>query len=338
MNRYLLVLAILLVVTFNLLAIPYAVLGNINIPDAYVLPNKMMEFSLSNYFVLEGTNFSGLVDENESTDPDSYNLAFSASIGLFDRFELGLVATNYEIYYGNFKAKLFTETEKFPSISMGLENLFSKVQNSDDPVITEYDFTDPEDYIKNSFYVVMSKSALLLTEVPSLEHVETTFHFGIGNRRFKGQRSIVKDLNGMFGGLDIKPSQYVSFNGEIDGHNLNLGINGYYKNFTIRACVYRLEDMFKEEDNAYYGQKFALGIKYTLDRFSEVKASDKHRPSYQPASPRVRQRTIAGSVEDREGIESSEEVNPLLEELRMIRERRKQAEKELEEIRKLLKE
>jgi len=31
-------------------------------------------------------------------------------------------------------------------------------------------------------------------------------------------------------------------------------------------------------------------------------------------------------------------VNPLLEELRMIRERRKQAEKELEEIRKLLKE
>jgi hypothetical protein len=324
----------------NVFAIPYAVLGNINIPDAYVLPNKMMEFSLTNYFVLEGTNYKEMAESGSQLagGADGYNLSFSASVGLFDRFELGFVATNYKLYFGNFKVKLFTESEKFPSIALGLENLFSKVQNSEEKIITNYDFTDPEDYIKNSFYVVMSKSLLLLSEVPALEHVETTFHLGVGNRRFKGQRSIVKDLNGLFGGMDIKPSQYLSFNGEIDGHNLNLGINVYYKNFTVRTCVYRLEDMFKDKDNAYYGQKFALGIKYTLDKFSEIKASDKERPGYQPASPRVKQRTIAGSLADTEAVESSGEVNPLLEELRLIRERRKQAEKELEEIRKLLKE
>jgi hypothetical protein len=333
------VLFILLLITMSgaLFAIPYAVLGNINIPDAYILPNKMMEFSLTNYFILAGTSFKE-AQEGVVGGADGYNLSFSASVGLFDRFELGFVATNYKLYFGNFKVKLFTETEKVPSIALGLENLFSKVQNSEEATINIYDFTDPEDYIKNSFYVVLSKSVLLLSEVPVFEHLETTFHLGVGNRRFKGHRSIVKDLNGLFGGIDLKPSQYVSFNGEIDGHNLNLGINAYYKNFTVRTCVYRLEDMFKNKDNAYYGQKFALGIKYTLDKFSEVKASDKERPGYQPASPRVKQRTIAGSLADTEAVESSGEVNPLLEELRLIRERRKQAEKELEEIRKLLKE
>ncbi len=333
-------LLMVLVFSANLISIPYAVLGNINIPDAYVLPNKMMEFSFTNYFVLAGTSYAEMAQDGADAigGADGYNLSFSASVGLFDRFELGFVATNYDLYFGNAKVKLFTESEKFPSISLGMENLFSNVSNSEESIITGHDFTDPEDYIKNSFYAVMSKSVLLLSEVPMFEHMETTFHFGIGNRRFKGQRSKVKDLNGMFGGIDIKPSQYVSVNGEIDGHNLNLGVNVYYKNFTVRTSVYRLEDMFKDKDNPYYGQKFALGIKYTLDKFSEVKAADKQRPGYQPASPRVRQRTIAGSISETESIESSGEVNPLLEELRMIRERRKQAEKELEEIRKLLKE
>ena len=334
-------LFLLLVLALSLFSIPYGVLGNINMPDAYVLPSKMIEFSYTNYFVLEGTNYSELSDSAEDAigGASGYDLAFAISAGLFDRVELGFVATNYDMMFGNIKVKLFSETEKFPSIAIGMENLFSKVSNTEDKIIDDYEFTDPEDYIKNSPYLALSKSTLLLTEIPNLENLETTFHFGIGARRFQGQRSKVKDLHGAFGGFDLKPSQYFSFNAEIDSQNLNLGLNFYYKNFTARACVYRLEDFFKDKDNAYYGQKIALSIKYTLDKFSEVKASDKDRPAFQPTSPRVKKRTIrTNTFSEAENVDTAEEANPLLEELRLIRERRKQAEKELEEIRKLLKE
>ncbi|MCD4817099.1 MAG: hypothetical protein K8S23_00230 [Candidatus Cloacimonetes bacterium] len=347
MNKHFLIV-VLSLFTLSLFSIPYGVLGNINMPDAYILPSKMVEVSLTNYFVINGTNFSDMAANAEAQTSDltggaeNYNLAFSASVGLFDRLELGLVATNYDMMYGNIKLKLYSETEKFPAISVGMENLFSKVANSDSAIIInkDYNFTDPEDYIKNSPYIAMSKSTLLLTEVPYFEHLETTFHFGIGARRFQGQRSKVRNLHGAFGGIDLKPSKYISINGEIDSQNLNLGMNLYYKNFTIRACVYRLEDFFKEKDDVYYGNKFALGIKYTLDKYSEVKAADKDRSTYQPtASPRVKsKRRIAQGFTEAQDAGGVQEANPLLEELRLIRERRKQAEKELEEIRKLLKE
>ena len=255
-------------------------------------------------------------------------------MGLFDKVEVGIVATSKDLIYGNAKLKLYSETEKFPSIAIGLENIFSKVKDTDEPYIAGYDFTDPRDYIKNSPYIVGSKSTLLLTDIPYFEHLETTIHLGVGSRRFEGKRSKVKDLHGFFGGIDLKPNKYVSFNGEIDSQNLNMGVNVYYKNFTIRACVYRLEDFFKDKDSGNYGQKFAIGIKYTLDTFSDIKASQKD--GYLKSTVPPKERTMTRTLPETPSVDY--DSNPLLEELRLIRERRKQAEKELEEIRKLLQE
>ena len=92
MQRIFVVLVILLAVS-SVMAIPYAVLGNINMPDAYVLPSKMMEVSFTNYFVAAG-NITQTVDNVESTYSDSvklYNYGLSASVGLFDKIELGIV-------------------------------------------------------------------------------------------------------------------------------------------------------------------------------------------------------------------------------------------------------
>jgi len=135
MNKLFLI-AVISLFTLSLFSIPYGVLGNINMPDAYILPSKMVEVSLTNYFVINGTNFSDFAANAEAQAGDqledltggaeNYNLAFSASVGLFDRLELGLVATNYDMIYGNVKLKLYSETEKFPAISVGMENLFSK--------------------------------------------------------------------------------------------------------------------------------------------------------------------------------------------------------------------
>lgn len=341
MNKLIIIFIALMAIT-SLCAIPYAVLGNINMPDAYVLPNKMIEISYTNYIIADGQILEEPGGDYESIEADPYNFSVSMSVGLLDRLEVGLVAAKEEedIMYGNLKLNLYNETEKFPAVSIGIENLFSDVQMRDDDELymVGTGFSDPQDYIKNSPYISASKSTLLLSDVPYFEHLETTIHFGMGLRRFEGLRETVKQLHGFFGGVDLKPSKYVSFNGEVDSQNLNLGINLYYKNFTVRSCIYRLEDMFKENDNDQYGQKFAVGIKYTLDSFSEVKAADKNKSFQYNVSPKVKKRSLSKSLSEAEAAESTEETNPLLEELRLIRERRKQAEKELEEIRKLLQE
>ena len=333
MNKILLILIGVLIAS-TALAIPYAVLGNINVPDAYILPNKMVEFSLVNYFVGDGT-LRGVSDSLAS--PDSYDPAFAISYGFKDRAELGFVLSKHKIYYGNLKIKILSESEKIPQISFGVENIGSIVDNFETPYPTkEYEFTDPRDYIKNSPYFVISKSALLLTGIPQLKNVESTVHFGIGTRRFKGTRKIVKNFSGMFGGIDFKPSRNVSFNLEFDSQNLNLGGNLYYKNFTFRGCIYRLEDFLKKKDDPNHGEKYALSIKYTLDTFSDIKASQREGVGTVTVPPV--QRKIVKTLPQTQTQQQTYETNPLLEELRQIRERRKQAEKELEEIRKLLQE
>ena len=338
MQRIFVVLVILLAVS-SLMAIPYAVLGNINMPDAYVLPSKMMEVSFTNYFVAAG-NVMQTADSLGSMYSESklYNYGLSASVGLFDKIELGIVYGNLNgatLIYGNAKLRLYSETEKFPSIAVGLENIFSDMDNTDDPYPSS-DFTDPRDYIKNSPYIVGSKSTLLLTDIPYFEHLETTLHFGIGGGRFIGRRSKVKDLHGAFGGVDLKPNKYVSLNAEIDSQNLNVGLNVYYKKLTVRACVYRLEDYFKAKESDNYGQKFAIGLKYTIDKYSEVKASDKDKAFHFNVTPKVKKKSLGTLISEDNNIQNTDTTNPLLEELKLIRERRQQAEKELEEIKKLL--
>ena len=332
MNKFLAILVGLIIFTTSF-AIPYAVLGNINVPDAYILPSKMVELSFVNFLISDGTVYGTLGQANPE-EAENYEFAAAVSFGLMNRFELGLVLSGMDVYYGNAKVKVLSESEKIPQIAFGVENIGSKVENFEERVSYKYDFTDPRDYIKNSPYFVISKSALLLTGIPQLKNLESTVHFGIGTRRFKGTRDIVKNFSGMFGGIDIKPSRHLSFNVEFDSQNLNLGANIYYQNFTFRGCIYRLEDFFKEKDNAYYGQKFAIGIKYTLDTFSDIKASQKD--GYLKSTVPPKERTMTRTLPETPSVDY--DSNPLLEELRLIRERRKQAEKELEEIRKLLQE
>ena len=334
MNKILLVIISILLCS-SVFAIPYAVLGNINVPDAYILPAKMVEFSLVNYIVSDGTVY-GTATQADPRNADGYDYAGAISYGFINRAELGLVFSGHENIFGNLKIKLLTESEKIPQISFGVENIGSKVENFDEAYSYNYDFTDPRDYIKNSPYIALSKSALLLTSIPQFKNLESTVHFGIGTRRFKGTRSITKNFSGAFGGIDLKPTRNISFNLEFDSQNLNLGANIYYKNFTVRGCIYRLEDLFKDNKSANYGQKFAIGIKYTMDTFSDLKTSQKDGYLKSSVPPPAPNRKITKTLPETQTIEY--DSNPLLEELKQIRERRKQAEKELEEIRRLLQE
>ena len=326
-KRVLLLVAILILCNIALFSMPYSALGNINIPDAYVLPHLMMDVSYINYFVVDG-----VVPSLEGEDYNDYDLGASLRFGLFDRGELGIIYTNTAGIMGNLKFRLINETETLPAISFGMLNLFSNVNDMDKVELAEeHEFTDPVDYISNSPFLVISKSLVIITGIPVMDYLETSFHFGMGQRRFQGKGEVVKDFAGVFWGMDIKPSRYWGFDLEWDSQNINFGLNGFYKNFTLRAGMYEMEDFFGIKDE-YSSKKYALNIKYTIDKFSELKASEKRKKTV-ATQHRAMQKVTPKNEETYD-----EDSNPLHEELEQIRQRRKQAEKELEEIRKLLQE
>jgi len=306
-------------------------MGNINIPDAYVLPHLMADISYINYFISDGVVFQE--DVSEPLREGMYDFAVSTRVGLFDRGELGIVYTSTAGVFGNLKLRLINETETLPALSFGMTNLFSSVSDYEKNELADlgYEFTDPQDYISNSPFLVVSKSLVIITGMPIMDYLETSFHFGMGQRRFQGKGETVKDFAGVFWGMDIKPSRYWGFDLEWDSQNINVGLNAFYKNFTLRAGMYEFEDFLGiKGDNS--SKKYAVNIKYTLDRFSELKASEKRKKTV------ATQQRAMKKVSPENEETYSEDSNPLHEELEQIRERRKQAEKELEEIRKLLQE
>jgi len=320
-----------------LLAIPYTSLGNINIPDAYTLPHLMSEVSFTNYVVQD---YPAYGDEDYH-----YNLAGAINFGLFNRGEIGIVAGNNNLIYANLKARIINETESIPAIAFGIDNAFSRMGDFDGG-LPEADLADAGDYIKNSPYFVISKSVLFLTNFGFMPELEAVFHFGMGKRKFEGKGETVKHASGMFLGSDLRFSQYVGANFEFDSQNLNLGVNAYFKNITVRAGLFELEDYFgiKNNDDLPYdtsGNKFAINVKYTIDNFSSVKAGNKdsyQRDIAQTGKPKKQQAASLPDYLDATDEATDDNEDALLNELRKITERRKEAEKELEEIRKLLQE
>ena len=308
-------------------AMPYSTMGNINIPEAYILPHKMVDLSFTNYFI-----GGGVIEGDLGTIKDNlFDVSGSVRFGLFDRAEVGIVYTSTAGVFGNLKVRIINETEKLPVISFGITNLFSSVGDFKQKDANDVEYTDRQDYISNSPFLVISKSLVIITGVPMMDYLETSFHFGMGTRRFMGKGEIVQDFGGIFAGMDVKPSRFWGFDLEWDSQNVNLGLNGFYKNFTLRAGMYELEDFFNvKDDNS--SNKYAINLKYTLDTFSDLKASEKRKKTTN-VQQRAKQRVTPTGEETYD-----EDSNPLRDELEQIRQRRKQAEKELEEIRKLLQE
>lgn len=307
----------MLILSTTLLAIPYTASGNVNVPDAYCLPHLMMEFSYVNYFT-NGGNYPG------ATKPyEQYDYAGVYRIGLFNRADLGLVYTSTAGFYANLKVKVIDESDIFPGFAIGCLNMFSEVKDSGDKYVSaKYKYPDALNYARFSPFGVISKSVIMVTGMNSMQYLESTFHLGLGARRFRGRGQYNSYATGIILGMELKPAKWLSFGGEIDGQDGNLYMNLYIKNLTLSAGIFHFEDLISKS----LGDKFAINLTYTMDSLSEIKASDKKRKV--PISSYLNYRTYGGQPEG-ESLES---------ELERIRQRREQAEKELEEIRKLLQE
>jgi hypothetical protein len=292
-------------------AVPYTCLGGMKVPSAYIVPDKTIEFGLTNY----------MAPPNDVDSPE-YDFAVNINGGLFNWASVGFVYTGNSITVMNFKARIIEQTETLPAIAIGLDNFMSD-QKEDGP--KEYDVPDSDDYDANSFYFVMSKRSTL-RGLPFVPFLQTDVHIGFGNGRFKGNTELSQQLSGVFFGMEFRPSNLYSVIAEMDGYNLNLGLHVHYKNYDFRLGAYRFEENYKRDP------KIAFNILYKFDKFTSSKDKKKYN--------RVDRKTIKApgttTVIQSNTNNQQQQENPLLQELREVRKQREETAKELDEIKKFL--
>lgn len=286
-------------------AFPFANYGNVRVPDASVLPHLMAQISLNNYMYPE---------HNERSDDYAYNWAAAVNFGLFNYGEIGFVVSGDEIYYGHIKGRLIRETLTLPDITIGIDNLFSEVPTKH-PFKDHGDIVDAGAYRRNSVYLAISKTTLF-GGIPQLGDIPTRVTIGAGTHRFQGTVKMSEQFAGVFGALQFEPFRNFNFITEIDGHNFNTGLKYNINNFAARVDLYRIEEWNRRDP------KFGLTLSYTFDQYVSPEDKAGFVP-YRAVDPELR------------GVRSTME-GTAVDELQRIRRQRERAERELEEIRRLL--
>lgn len=358
MRRIILSVIVLAALAGTLQAAPFQTLGLLRTPDAYVLPHKAAELVLVGYY--RNVERPSYVDQDKAEGFFPYGMI---GVGLLDRVELGFFGGD-DIYFMNAKVKLIQETEKFPQISIGMDNIFSTVNHSraqdytpaTNPDVSWAAHPDKTDYEYYSPYVVASKQAVF-------GGVSWMFNLGVGSNRFTGQVPRSRWFSGTFASIEISPFRDFALQGEFDGKDFNAGVKYSFDNFTVKLCGEAVEDLAKEsEGNDYQNNtRIAIGVSYLFDKYAESQRRPDIRPIVRTTdldnttvvtNGEVPVTTQTGTevaittpgtttpqlVETSAYKELSPEAKELLAELRSLREERQKAQKALEDLRKWLQE
>ncbi|MCB5230201.1 MAG: hypothetical protein WCX83_02965 [Candidatus Cloacimonas sp.] len=304
MKRSLFVCLMLIGIIGSMFAFPFGNYGNIRVPDAYVIPHLMGEITLDNYIYPEN---------NRSDDDFAYNWAGSINVGLLGHGEVGLVGTGDKVYLGNLKLRLVGETNALPDIAIGIDNLFSKVGERK---IGRKDMIDAGNYRRNSVYFAVSKT-IFMSGLPAIGDLPLRATIGAGSHRFNGTVKLSRQFGGLFGALQVEPVDNFAIITEVDGHNLNAGFGYTYANFSTRLYLYKIEEWNRRDP------KFGLSFSYLIDQFAT-----EGKRSYKP--------TRSAGTGYNQGYDYYNDGS--FDELQRIRYQRQRAEREIEEIKRLLEE
>lgn len=320
MKKYV-VFSILVSVLCILQAIPIGNLGNIRVPNAYVMPGNMVTVSHVNYF---SANDWHSPNYNNITYLQSHKYQYTwdgmINVGIMNRGELGFVAAEHGVYCGNAKLKILEETVRLPAITIGADNLFSKVPKEAPNAARWENIVEPCMYERNSLYAAITKSSVV-RGLGFINYLETIITIGAGTNRFRGQNELSHKIDGVFVGLEVKPTPMWSVIAEMDGFNLNAAGKITYKNFSGQLTMMELEQ--------FQSLRFGMNVGYTFDKYVTTKRPNVLFGLEGGQQEFAGRRTVTKPEEIKQG-------NELLDELRLIREKREQAEKELGEIKKIL--
>lgn len=329
-EKILIVMSMLLCIN-ALVAVPFGTLGNIDVPDGFVMPANQISVNFASYL-----RDDQAIGSTNAADYE-YNYVIQAKYGLFDRAELGFVYTGDEVFYANFKYQLVQESFEYPGITLGVDNLFSKVGTD----ATDYDDDNYDDwkdipqastYEKNSFYVAATKS-WALRDVKFLGDMQLYVTLGLGTNRFAGQRDLAQDFNGLFGTIEYYPTALFPKNNfsvfaEQSGHAINLGAKYNWNNLALQYSVIEIEEFIKEnQDNL----KMAFNIQYSITRWADSKTTKRGVFEANPDRVRTQRQNLDAGGNTGTG-------GNILEQIRALREAELKRQSELDDLFKELEE
>ena len=235
----------------------------------------------------------------------------SVSIGLYDWAEVGFSAET-ELQFGGFaKVRINHESARLPALAIGVQNLGSE----DD--ISEYgqDFYYAEGQA-NSYYVVASKS------VDIWSNVDVFVHFGMGSGRFRGYETDNSPFAGLFGGAEAWLSDDFRVSIEEDGNDTNIGASfRVNSNLLMHLALNEVEAGFHWQDDRTSPDpkvhpKLSFGMNYLFDFL---------RPPLSRKEAKIRDIHV-----------QQQENRLLMEELEILRQRRRDAEAKIDAYRNAL--
>ncbi|MFH1613342.1 MAG: hypothetical protein ABIB46_06460 [bacterium] len=298
--------------------------GLIDIPTANILEHTFVN-------VYYGMQFwTGQGDWSNSFDKTRNEIDLGVRFGLFDRAEIGIsILTKTEACL-NLNAKLLQEKEMYPSISIGIQNISS---NSD---ISSYGIVQPKSiYAYHTIYPHSQNNSLFIVFSKKLiDMYNTQIHIGKGSGRFIGESTISSKFYGFFGGIQMDPFPNLCLKIEVNGRDMNIGLEysleeiylpknfRFVNDFTVGIACNMFEDLIRKETLAaspYKQPKFGFALNYTMG------------PIFEPIIPPIKKEELIEKISPKE-----EELTTLEEELLEIRNKRKNIEGDINNLKQKL--
>lgn len=308
-----------------LVAVPFGTLGNINVPDGFVIPANQISVNFASYLRDEPAE-----DVVGSQDYE-YNYVVQARFGIFDRAEVGFVYTGDEIFYANAKYQLVRESYQYPGITIGVDNIFSKVgpdyQDTNHKDYSDWeDIQDASEYERNSFYISANKS-WAFRDVALLGDMQLYLTFGVGTNRFVGQRDRAKDLGGLFATAEYYPTALFPRNNfsifaETSQADINAGAKFTWRGLAIQYSVLQLDEFIKDNQE---NLKMALNVQYNITNWVQTNVNRRGMFESSQYKVRVREQMYESTTEPVLGSD-------LLEQIRALRAEEAKRQAELDEL------
>jgi hypothetical protein len=285
--------------------------GPLDSPNARVLRHTEFALGVSSFLVPLGHPGSRIIGPNLSSQNLDYEWDGWFEVGLFGYVQAGARMYDPQTFSADIKALIYKETSSIPSFAVGLMNIGGG-PNIGPYGIKETPYGHPQN---NSIYLVATKTMESIVGIPLLINV------GVGSGRFQGEWHIAKHHEGVFSSLQWFATDYISAIIESDSRDLNAGlIVKLPQGFTATLGIGEIEQ-------AFWGQAISPLGPGTADEYDEPKLNLALQFNFGPI--------VGGPEAERQNI-LRKRISTAEIKLKMMEDRRKAIDIELEEIRREL--
>ncbi len=282
--------------------------GNmVDIPNAYIMPHSSVQFST--VFTVYSQDFATAGASYETFS--QYIFGANITVGLYDWFDVGGGYLGTDVWTGYVKMRLLRESEKYPAVAIGIQNISSHRKMSE----FGRHSLDYYDYNQNfAYFGVFSKDISYY-----FRNIPVIVTFGLGGGRFQGERERSEPWKGIFLGMEFRPIKNLRFITDIDGRDWNFGtVYRANDNLELLLAWVEIEQTFgvrySSRSVPTEQQKLVMGAQFSFGPFFGSRALSVRR-----------QREL-------------EIMSNYQRELEEIRRKREEAERELERLRRILEE